>query len=386
KCRTPPERLAAIAGDQTDLETMAAAMDLFARLGCENLDCRQDGARLDASRRDFYLFNATIAGIDVADAILLVGTNPRWEAAVLNARIRRRWLSGACEIALIGEARDLTYRYHHLGIGPTAMHALLGGSGGFAATLRAASRPMIVVGQGALARPDGAAVLAASWTLARHVGALRPDWHGFNVLHCAAARVGGLDLGFLPGPAGRDLQAILDGARTGEVETVLSLGADELDPGDLGAAFLIHIGTHGGPMAARADVLLPGSAFTEKDGTYVNTEGRVQVAPRAVFPPGDAREDWAILRALSEAVGSPLPYDTIDEVRRRLARVQRLASPLGVGCDDPAGPSGDPAAMSDRPFVSPITDFFRTDPIGRASPTMAACAALAATAPAMAAE
>jgi NADH-quinone oxidoreductase subunit G len=304
---------------------------------------------------------------------------------VLNARLRRRWLGGKFAVGLIGEARDLTYRYDHLGTDPSALHALLGG-GGFAEILRAAERPMIILGQGALARPDGAAVLAAAWTLARNVGALTADWHGFNVLHTAAARVGGLDIGFLPGPEGRDLHGILDGARSGEVEVVLSLGADELDPADLGRAFVVHIGTHGGPMAARADVLLPGAAYTEKDATYVSTEGRVQRTERAVFPPGEGREDWAIIRALSEVLGRTLPYDTLDELRARLAREERLAHPLGGGCVDLAGPSGDPAAMGEAPFASPIRDFWRTDPIGRASPTMAECSALFGRPQAMAAE
>ncbi|MCS6855069.1 MAG: NADH-quinone oxidoreductase subunit NuoG [Elioraea sp.] len=383
---TAPERIAAIAGDQADCETMAAAKDLFARLGSPHRDCRQDGARLDAARRDFYLFNSTIAGIDRADAILLIGTNPRLEAAVLNARIRKRWLAGKVAIGLIGEARDLTYDYVHLGPGPAALRALLHGNDPFVDRLRSAERPMVVVGQGALARPDGAAVLAAAWTLARAVGALRADWHGFNVLHTAAGRVGGLDLGFLPGPGGRDIHGILDGARSGEIAVILSLGADELDPADLGRAVLVHIGTHGGPMASRADVILPGAAYTEKEATFVNTEGRVQATERAVFPPGEAREDWKILRALSDAVGATLPYDTLEALRHRLAQEPRLSSPLGLGCADPAGPAGDPEMMGEAAFVSPIVDYYRTDPIGRASPTMAACAALRAPRSAVAAE
>ncbi len=383
---TAPERIAAIAGDQTDCETMAAAKDLLARLASPNLDCRQDGARLNAHRRDFYLFNSTIAGIERADAILLIGTNPRFEAAVLNARIRKRWLAGDVAIGLIGEACDLTYAYEHLGTGPATLRALLHGNDPFANRLGSAERPLVVVGQGALARPDGAAVLAAAWTVARQANALRPEWHGFNVLHTAAARVGGLDLGFLPGPGGRDIHGILDGARSGEIELIVSLGADELNPADLGSAYLVHIGTHGGPLAARADVILPGACYTEKSATFVNTEGRVQTTERAVFPPGDAREDWKILRALSEHLGLPLPYDTLDELRARLAQEPRFAAAIGGGCDDLAGPSGDPDLMGEAHFVSPITDYYRTDPIGRASPTMAACAALRAAPSAVAAE
>ena len=178
---------------------------------------------------------------------------------------------------------------------------------------------MLILGQGALARPDGAAILDLARTLAEATGMVREDWNGFNVLHRAASRVGGLDLGFVPGPGGRDVAGILAGCATGEIDALYLLGADEIDTDALGSAFVIYQGHHGDRGARRADVVLPGAAYTEKDATYVNTEGRVQRASRAVFPPGDAREDWKILRALSAVLGQPLPYDSLPALRARMA-------------------------------------------------------------------
>jgi NADH-quinone oxidoreductase subunit G len=369
----PGDRIGAVAGDLCDAESMLALKDLMTALASANLDCRQDGARLDASRRDFYLFNTTIAGIEEADALLLIGTNPRREAPVLNARIRKRWLAGNFPIGLIGGETDLTYKVQQLGIAPAALNAL---DESFAKTLRDAKRPMIILGQAALARPDGAAVLAASWRLAASIGALTQEWHGFNVLHTTAARVGALDLGFVPGTNGKSLHQMLGGG----VDVLWLLGADEFDTARIGAdTFVIYQGHHGDAGAARADVILPGAAYTEKPGTYVSTEGRVQRGFLAVYPPGEAREDWRILRAFSEIVGHRLPYDTIDALRARLEQVNPVFGRLGFlprfGCVDQGGPAGDPTALSDAPFKPAIANYYQTDPISRASPTMAACTA-----------
>ena len=204
---------------------------------------------------------------------------------------------------------------------------------------------------------------------------IRPEWNGFNVLHRAASRVAGLDLGFLPGDGGKDVAGILAGCRSGAIEVLYLLAADELDLADTGAAFVIYQGHHGDRGAARADVVLPGAAYTEKDATYVNTEGRVQLGRRAVFPPGEAREDWAVLRALSGALGRPLPFDSLPELRAKL----RAAHPLFAAIDRivPAdwGSFGEAGAVDPAPFRYPIADFYRTDPISRASPTMAECSA-----------
>jgi len=370
------ERIAAVAGDHADAESLVALRDLMAGLGSAHLECRQDGALIDPSRRDFYLFNTTIAGIEAADAAVLIGTNPRREAPVLNARLRKRHLAGRFRAGVIGPQADLTYPAQSLGSAPTDIAAA-------SAFLSGAERPMVIVGQGALARPDGAAVLAAAWKLAAGAGALRADWHGFNMLHTAAGRVAALDLGY---GRGRAPEAMLD------ADVLYLLGADGFDTSRIAPdTFVIYQGHHGDAGASRADVILPGAAYTEKDATWVNTEGRVQRGFLAVYPPGEAKEDWRILRALSAVLGHALPYDTLAEVRARLVAVNPAFGRIDVlepqGCADPAGPAGDPGAVTGAAFLPLIRDYYRTDPISRASPTMEACSATYATpAPAMAAE
>jgi NADH-quinone oxidoreductase subunit G len=382
----PGEAVGAIAGDLCDAESMIALKDMMAAFGSKNLDCRQDGAKLDASRREFYLFNTTIAGIDESDAVMFIGTNPRREAPVLNARIRKRWNLGNFSAGLIGEHTDITYRYDHVGEGATAIKNLVDGAHGFAEVLDAAKAPMIVLGQGALRGPDGAAVLAAAWALARKFGALTADWHGFNILHTAAARVGALDLGFLPGEGGLDMAGMLGNG----VKVLWLLGADEFEMSLIGTeTFVIYQGHHGDAGAARADLILPGAAYTEKAGTYVNLEGRVQTGFQAATPPGDAREDWKILRAVSAYLGHALPYDTLGQIRERLAEVnpvfgrQEFRRLAGTNLEPPAGDAG---AAGDAPFVNAVHNYYQTDPISRASPTMAKCVAAHYTSHAQAAE
>jgi NADH-quinone oxidoreductase subunit G len=372
---TPGPRIGAIAGDLCDAESMLALKDMMTALGSPNIDCRQDGAALDTSRREFYLFNTTIAGIEEADALLIIGANPRREAPVLNARIRKRWVHGNFSVGLIGENVDLTYAFDHIGANPEALQALIEGDHGFAEILQAAKKPMLIIGQGALARPDGAALLAAAWQLAAQFEMLSMEWHGFNVLHHAAARVAALDLGFTPGPAGLDAAGMLEGG----VDALWLLGADEFDAAKIGAnTFVIYQGHHGDAGAARADVILPGAAYTEKPGTYVNMEGRVQQGFAAVSPPGDAREDWRILRAISAYLGHALPYDTFPQLRARLAEVNPVFAQIGevrrLAGTDLSGPAGG-GELTQAPFVPAVRNYYQTDPISRASPTMAACVA-----------
>jgi NADH-quinone oxidoreductase subunit G len=374
-----PDRIGAIAGDLAAAEEMFACKELMGRLGVTNIDCRQDGAALDpALGRAGYLFNATIAGIEQADALMIVGANPRKEAPVLNARIRKRWRAGKFPIALIGERADLTYDYNYLGAGAETLAALKGDE-------LKAERPLWLVGQGALARSDGAAVLAAVAKAAQAAGAVKDGWNGFSVLHTAASRVGALDIGFVPGQGGKSAREM---AKSGALDVIFLLGADEIDiaPG----AFTVYIGTHGDRGAHRADVILPGAAYTEKSGLYVNTEGRVQMAARAAFPPGDAREDWAILRALSDALGQKLPYDSLGSLRAalfkavpHLARVDQIAAGNAADIAKLAALGGTP---DKAPLRSPVTDFYLTNPIARASAIMAECSALARGERAVAAE
>lgn len=381
-----PEKIGAIAGDLAAVEEMYALKALIASLGSANIDCRQDGAALDPSLgRASYIFNPTIEGIEDADAILIIGSNPRREAAILNARIRKRWRMGELPIGLIGEQADLRYGHEYLGAGPETLKELVDGTNKFTAKLKRAKKPMIIVGQGALARGDGAGVLANAAKLADAVGAVKGDWNGFAVLHTAAARVGGLDLGLVPGEGGLDAAAMLTGT-----DVLFLLGADELDFTKKTAGFTVYIGTHGDNGAHHADVILPAATYTEKSGTYVNTEGRVQLGSRAAFAPGEAREDWAILRALSDVLGKKLPYDSLTALRAALyAEYPHFAEIDMISTGD----SGAIAAiakkagrMNKSAFASAVKDFYLTNPIARASAVMAECSALAKTAKAVAAE
>lgn len=375
-----PERIAAIAGDLACVEGMKAAMDLLRSLGVASLDCRQDGAKLHGQPRQGYLFNSTLAGVEEADALLLIGTNPRLEAALLNARIRKAWRAHELAVGLIGQPADLTYPYEYLGAGPQTLAELAAGRGAFAEKLKAAKRPMLILGQGALARPDGAAVLRLAGLLAAACGLVKPaeNWNGFNVLHTAAARVGGLDLGFLPGPGGRDAAGVLKAAGGDDLDVLLLLGADELALPQT-SAVVIYVGSHGERGAARADIVLPAAAFTEKNAIFVNTEGRVQLARRATPPKGEAREDWAIFRALSARLGKPLPYDDLTALRRTLMRehpsfgaVDYAPGALGADGFDAAA-LGAEGPLDPAPFASPIKDFYLSNAIARVSETMAAC-------------
>jgi NADH-quinone oxidoreductase subunit G len=346
---------------------------LMDSVGSSNMDCRQDGAKLPTNTRVGYLMNTTIAGLETADAVLLIGTNPRWEAPLVNTRLRKAWVEGGAAIAAVGPQIDLTYPCENLGTGPDTLQAIADGTHAFAETLKNAERPVVIIGMGALARGDGDAVLASARALADTCNIVRDGWNGFNVLHTAAARVGGLDLGFVPGEGGRDVAGIVAGAKAGDIEMVYLLGADEIDTSGLGDAFVVYQGHHGDAGAHRADVILPGAAYTEKNGTYVNTEGRVQLGRQAVQPPGDAREDWSIIRALSGVIGANLDYVMLGDVRTALA----AANPVFDQIDqvqpaswDAFGTAGE---MDAAPFESPVTNYYMTDPISRASETMAEC-------------
>ncbi len=365
-----PARTGAIAGDLCSVEEMYALQSLFDSIGAVSLDCRQDGSKLDPKfGRPSYLFNPAIAGIDQADGLMIVGSNPRREAPVLNARIRKRWLRGGFKIGVIGENANLTYDYAYLGAGPETLAQ-------FAAHPPARmEKPILLIGQGALARPDGLAVLALTARAAASLGVIKDGWNGFAVLHTAAARAGGLDLGFVPRDGGLDAAAM---AQAGALDVLYNLGGDEIDiaPG----AFVIYQGSHGDRGAARADVILPGAAYTEKSGLYVNTEGRVQMADRAGFPPGDAREDWAIIRALSDALGRRLPFDSLKALRTQLFAAHPHFAAIGAIAGGVIFDSGRLAAADgacgSAPFASPVADFYLTNPIARASAVMAECSAL----------
>jgi NADH-quinone oxidoreductase subunit G len=366
-------KIGGIAGDMAGAEEMVAMKDLLTGLGSGNVDCRQDGAQIGGGARGDYLFNATIAGIEDADAILLIGTNPRKEAAVLNARIRKAWMNsnGTLKIGVIGEDTDLTYPVEYLGAGPETLSEVVGGSHSFAEVLKNAGKPLIILGAGAVARSDGAAVHAAAMQVARKAGAVGDDWNGFSMLQSAASRVAGLEFGILPDEGAISTTGMLGG----EMDVLWLLGADEADLSGLADTFVIYQGSHGDAGAHAADVILPGAAYTEKSATWINTEGRIQVSDFAVHPPGEAREDWKIFRALSAVLGNVLPYDDLDALRTRMLEIVEDIDMIDVPRPGDLSEAvvGD---MGDTPFASSVGDFYLTNPIARASETMAECSSL----------
>ncbi|CDK29117.1 unnamed protein product [Kuraishia capsulata CBS 1993] len=361
----------AIAGALTDVEAMVALKDLVNRLGSENVTTDVPAAP-SVDFRSNYIFNSTIEGISEADQILLVGSNPRHEAAVLNARIRGRWLSSELEVHHVGEKFDSTVNLNHVGEDANSLKRALNGEVG--KKLAAAKRPLIIVGSGVQEHKDSKAIyeIVSKFATAKE-NFLTPEWNGFNVLQRDASRTGAFDIGFYT-----QSEAV---AAT-KPKFVFLLGADEIKPEDIPAdSFVVYQGHHGDVGATYADVILPGSAFTEKAATYVNTEGRVQVTRAATNAPGVAREDWMVIRALSEYLDATLPYENSFQVRSRLAEIaphllrhdviepvsSEIAKVAFANSFAKAGP------LSGGALKNPIENFYFTDAISRSSPTMAKC-------------
>lgn len=371
-----PEEMAALSGNMACAESVMVLRDVLDNLGVKNRDCRQDGAMFDISSRSNYMFNTTIAGIEQADVILLIGANPRKEAAIVNARIRKAYLKGGLRVYSIGDSADLTYPAYSYGNNPQILSDIILGTHPLSAILAEAKNPMIVLGTSAIARSDGEAVFAAARNIANRYGIVKDSWNGFNILHHAAGRVGALDIGFVPIENGKNIAEIFSGCASGEIKFVYLLGTDEFDMGLLGNSFVVYQGSHGDDGAHRADVILPAATYTEKDATYVNMEGRVQRTKRAVFPVGQAKEDWRILRALSDKLGEALPYNTLSELRKRMEKIAPHFA--NVGEVVPAqwhdgGAQVGKVVVDASPFDEFITNFYMTDPISRASKTMAEC-------------
>ncbi len=380
-------KVGAIAGDLAAVEEMYALKALLTSIGSGMTDVRPAMSGIDPSMpRSAYIFNPTIAGIEEADAIVIIGANPRKEASLINARIRKTWRAKGLPIAVIGEKADLTYSYSYLGEGFESLADLVAGKGSFAEILAKAQRPLIIVGEGAvshaaLGKQVGRDTIALAAKLATGAN-VAEGWNGFALLHNAASRVGGIDIGFVPHDGGVCSADQIGLAGKGELDVLFLLGADEYDMSAMGKAFVVYVGSHGDAGAHRADVILPGATYTEKSGTYVNTEGRVQVTSRAVFPPGEAKEDWAIIRALSGAIGKPLPFNSLTQLRAaiyaefpHLAQVDQIA-PGSVA--DVAKVAKAAIKTKSAPYGSAVTDFYLSNPIARASAVMGECAAMAA--------
>ncbi|KAH6923608.1 hypothetical protein HPB50_003234 [Hyalomma asiaticum] len=355
--------IVAVAGALADAEALLALKDLLNTLGSEIL-CTEERFPGTVDMRSDYLFGAGLAAVDEADLVLLLGANPRWEATTLNARLRKNWLHNELQVAVVGPPIDLTYDCEQLGDSPSTLQALASGSHPFckaSATLSQAKHPLVLVGSVPLQRSDGAAVLALARQVARQAKSAEAGWRVLNVLQRTASQGAALDLGYRPGP---------DSVRQAKPSVLYLFGADE------GA------GHHGDRGAELADAVLPGAAYTEKQATYVNTEGRAQQTLPAVTPPGLAREDWKVVRALSEVVGMPLPYDSLNEVRGRMNEVAPHLTCYGerqelLTIDDDGNTKAGKVELSlqepIRPQLLALRDFYMTDVISRASPTMAQC-------------
>jgi NADH-quinone oxidoreductase subunit G len=356
------DQIAAIAGDLNDLEGLVALKDLLGKLGSTNHEARQDGAMLDPLVRGGYVFNSTLAGIETADVVLLVGTNPRLEAPLVNTRLRKAVRKRGAKVFAIGPTLDLTYPHVALGDDLALLSKLPKEA---ADALKAAQRPAIIIGMGALASPGAH---AAAHKLATKYKLVRDGWNGFNILHTAAARVGALDIGF----TANGVDAILN--HGGKLKVVFLAGADDISTKALADTFSVYVGSHGDHGVAHADVILPAAAYAEKPGTWVNMEGRVQRGYRAVFAPGEAREDWSIYRALSDVLGVTLPYDNIDALRARIAAEWPHLGSEGLTASA-WGDFGGDAKLEGGAIRLPVTNFYTTNAIARASETMAECVA-----------
>eukprot|EP00656_Telonema_subtile_P050084 TRINITY_DN6393_c0_g1_i2.p1 TRINITY_DN6393_c0_g1~~TRINITY_DN6393_c0_g1_i2.p1 ORF type:complete len:448 (+),score=150.14 TRINITY_DN6393_c0_g1_i2:197-1540(+) len=368
-----PGSMAGVVGDLVDCESMTALKDLLNAHGHEDV-AMQGSAALSGDIRAGYVLNSTLEGAEQADAVLLLGTNPRHEGTLFNTRLRKIVLHKDVEVAVVGPPSDLTYGTTHLGNSTATLASLAKGNNEFNAVLASASRPMVVVGMAGLSREDSTAVKAAVAQLAAQIPNLVTDeWNGLNVLHTAAAAVGALELGLQSKPEG-----------LGHKRLVYLLGADEVRREDLHAqAYVVYQGHHGDAGAAMADIVLPGAAYTEKQGTYVNTEGRVQRTKKVVQAPGDAREDWAVLRALSEVAGTTLPYSSLPEVHARMAEISPSLAHVDelTQCNlaslalQQAAEQGQGLSMEPSPFKRHVSEFYASNPIARASVTMGQCIA-----------
>ncbi len=362
--------IAALAGDLADCESMLALKRLWQKLGSPHLDCRQDATFLPFDHRSHYLLNTPLSDLEKADCVLLIGTNPRHEAPLLNVRLRKAYLNNQATFGLIGQAVDLTYPYQFIGDQPESLTTLLDGNHPFSQALATAKKPVLILGQAAFNRPDAPALL----TVIQKLLDLHPLLE-YNVLHTAASRVGGIDVGFVPQQNGFNAQEILKACQSGDIKFVYLLGADEIPMKDLGKAFVVYQGHHGDAGAARADVILPGCAYTEKTATYVNTEGRAQRSQQAVSAPDQAKEDWKIITALSHALENPLPYINHEDIAKDLKNCHPAFQYLDTLIKNTWNPLFQTisAPFNPTPFQLVIHNFYMTNTITRHSPTMAAC-------------
>ena len=366
-------KIACLIGDLVDVEAAYSLKTLFKKFDVDNLDCRIDGAEIGEQGRAGYIFNSEIKGIEDSDALLIVGSNPRLEAAVLNARIRKRYLMGNFPIGLIGEKVDLKYPYKHLGSSSLDIEKLKNKNNEFSLKLLNAQRPMIIVGMGAFTNDNGSVILNELRELAEYLGVVKKEWNGFNILQTSAGRTGALDIGFIPTKKGLNAKQIFSKGDEGDLSFIWLMGVDNKDVLKLKKPFVVYQGHHGDVGAHIADVILPGAAYTEKSATYVNTEGRPQLAKQATFPPGDAKEDWKIIRAFSDYVKNKLPFDDLESLRNKLYDEFPHLGDIDEIKKARWSKFGTKGKIDNIELKSSIKNFYNTCSISRTSETMATC-------------
>ena len=370
--KTDPSQIAALAGDLVDVETMYVFKELLSKCGVINLDCRVEGEKFDPTNRFTYLFNSTVAGIDKSDACLIIGSNIRKDSPVLNARIRGKHHAGNYQIGVVGAAGDLTYKYENLGDDLAVLDEILAGKS-FGKVLANAKNPLIVVGIDAAKREDGDAIIAKAMEIAQKYNAVRADFCGFNVLNRAAGRVGGMEVGFVPGRHGKDFRSIMTAVDSGSIKLLILLGADEVPIEKSGDTIIVYIGHHGDQGANVADIILPGSAYTEKDAIYVNLEGRPQFAFKAVSAPGLATDDRILGVKIAEKLGVDLGFASLGEVRSAMyASNEYLKNFTPESIENWIIPAVKKKTLA-KPMIVEDYNFYLTNPISRSSKTMMLC-------------
>jgi NADH-quinone oxidoreductase subunit G len=369
---TDDDAIAGVVGDTVDMESSYALKRLLAALGSNRVECRNDGAGLDGSNRAGYLFNTGIGNIENADYVLMIGADPRGEAALVASRMRVAVKAGTMTVANIGPAIDQAFAVEQLGNNLSFLSKIKGSNATFKA-LKAAERPMIILGQGALMGGDSDAVLAAAKELADKVGAISADWNGFNILHTAASRVGSLDMGLT---TKRGMKGIYADAKARKLKAVFLLNADEVDMGALENTLKIYVGSHGDAGAAAADVVLPAAAFSEKAGTYTNMEGRVQLGIKTCFAPGDAREDWTIFRAFADIMKVDVGFDSFGELQSAMRDEFGHLREINVKPTAAWGAFGKKGDIKTKAMTTSVSDFYLTNAIARSSDVLNECSQL----------
>ena len=357
----------------TDVESLAATKFLFKGLGSKNYDCRINNLKIDPFVRSSYLFNSGISNIENTDAILLVGTNPRWEASILNARIRKTYLNKDLPIGLIGNMKNLTYKYEHLGQSLNILEDILSENNKFSEKLKKAKKPMIIVGESALTRNDGSAVLHLCSKIAEKFNLVTENWNGFNILNSNISIVGALDIGFFNEKFNENITSEVKKISSNDDSVVFLLGNDEIDLSILNKSFVIYIGHHGDRGAHRADVILPAPAYTEKNSLYVNLEGRVLQSYLCHHPLGDAKDDWKIIKAIGTSLSIDMPFNNINELRNEISKINPIFNELNLLHKNKFSLVGKYGQLSEEPLKDLINNFYMTDPISRSSRTMAEC-------------